>query len=92
MSCMFLLESLKEIDWNQLKPLIQEFLINDHKEDGRWDSVRIIAKILLMVLEVPQYTNGNDCGNDIVHIDFTLSYVFPKQEVKKECFPSKEMI
>ena len=72
--------------------MIQEFLINDHKEDGRWDSVRIIAKILLMVLEVPQYTNGNDCGNDIVHIDFTLSYVFPKQEVNKKCFPSKEMI
>ena len=54
--------------------------------------MNIIAKIPLMVLEFHQYTNGNDCGNDIVHIDFTLSYVFPKQEVKKECFPSKEMI
>ena len=72
--------------------MIPEFLINDHKEDGRWDSVKIIAKIPLVVLEFHQYINGNDCGNDIVHIDFTLSYIFPKQEVKKECFPSKEMI
>ena len=69
-----------------------EFLINNHKEYGRWDSVKIIAKILFIVLEVPQYTNGNDCGNDILHIDFTLSNVSPKQEVKQEYFPSKEMI
>ena len=66
--------------------MIQEFLINDHKEDGRWDSVKIIAKILLMVLEVHQYTNGNDCGNDVVHIDFTLFNVFPKQEVRQDVF------
>ena len=66
--------------------MILEFLINDHKEDGRWDSVIIIAKILFMVPEVPQYTNSNDCGNDVVHIHFTLFYVFPKQEVKQDVF------
>ena len=53
-----------------------EYLINNHKEYGRWDSVKIIAKIPFIVLEVPQYTNGND----IAHIDFTLSNVFPKKK------------
>ena len=48
--------------------------------------MNIIAKIPLMVLEVHQYTNGNDCGNDVVHIDFTLFNVFPKQEVKQDIF------
>uniref|UniRef100_A0A0D6R0J6 Ubiquitin-like protease family profile domain-containing protein n=1 Tax=Araucaria cunninghamii TaxID=56994 RepID=A0A0D6R0J6_ARACU len=71
--CMLLLDSLQEADPTRLEPLIRRFLVDVHKGEGREDSDKIIGRIPLLVPEVPQQTNGNDCGVFLLHfIDLFL--------------------
>ena len=40
-----------------------------------------------MVLEVPQYANGNDCGNDLYrYISHVITYFLNKKESKDVFF------
>lgn len=86
--CMLLLDSLKETDPNRLEPLIRKFLMNVHKEDGRQDGDKIIAKIPLLVPEVPQQTNGNDCGVFLLHfVDLFLKRAPENFSISEGCYP-----
>lgn len=86
--CMLLLDSLKEADPNRLEPLIRKFLIDLHKEDGREDGDKIIAEIPLLVPEVPQQTNGNDCGVFLLHfVDKFLKQAPKNFSICEGCYP-----
>lgn len=86
--CMLLLDSLKETNPNRLEPLIRKFLIEIHKEEGRQDGDKIIANIPLLVPEVPQQTNGNDCGVFLLHfIDLFLQLAPENFSISNGCYP-----
>jgi len=86
--CMLLLDSLKETEPNRLEPLIRKFLIDVHNEDGRQDGDKIIAKIPLLVPEVPQQTNGNDCGVFLLHfVDKFLKRAPKNFSISEGCYP-----
>jgi len=86
--CMLLLDSLKETNPNQLEPLIRKFLIEIHKAEGRQDGDKIIAKIPLLVPEVPQQTNGNDCGVFLLHFIDLFSQSAPENfSISNGCYP-----
>lgn len=86
--CMLLLDSLKETEPNRLEPLIRKFLIELHKEDGREDVDKIIAEIPLLVPEVPQQTNGNDCGVFLLHfVDKFLKQAPKNFSICEGCYP-----
>lgn len=86
--CMLLLDSLKETNPNRLEPLIRKFLVEIHKEEGRQDGDKIIANIPLLVPEVPQQTNGNDCGVFLLHfIDLFLQLAPENFSISNGCYP-----
>eukprot|EP01018_Ginkgo_biloba_P039879 Gb_17992 [translate_table: standard] len=65
--CMLLLDSLKETEPKRLEPLIRKFIMEVYREEGRQESDKTISSIPLLVPDVPQQTNGNDCGVFLLH-------------------------
>ncbi|GLJ43314.1 hypothetical protein SUGI_0899610 [Cryptomeria japonica] len=86
--CMLLLDSLKETDPSRLEPLIRKFLVEVHKGEGRKDSDKVISRFPLLVPEVPQQTNGNDCGVFLLHfIDLFLKQAPDNFSTSEDRYP-----
>lgn len=60
--CMVLLDSLQELDPKRLEPDIRRFVLDIYRSEGRKEKDEFIYGIPLLIPQVPQQKNGEECG------------------------------
>ncbi|KAM7277301.1 hypothetical protein ACFE04_019167 [Oxalis oulophora] len=65
--CMLLLDSLELAEPRRYEPNIRKFVLDIYREEGRPETKREIYNIPLLVPQVPQQRDGEECGKYVLY-------------------------
>ncbi|KAJ6807256.1 putative ubiquitin-like-specific protease 2A isoform X1 [Iris pallida] len=84
--CMLLLDSLQELDPKRLEPDIRRFVHDLYRSEGRKEKDEFIYDIPLLIPQVPQQKNGEECGIFVLYFLYLFLQSAP-EIFKHEGYP-----